>query len=81
MAERSTTCRGCGCDDDHACITKSGPCAWTLLDFVIDATGPRGTLAVERMPTGVCSACAEAVRFDPRALVTMGFIDDSEAAA
>jgi len=38
-------------------------------------------LAVERMPTGVCSACAEAVRFDPRALVTMGFIDDSEAAA
>jgi hypothetical protein len=38
------TCRGCGCDDDHACITDTGPCAWVLLD--VDG------------PTGVCTACA-----------------------
>lgn len=40
-------CRGCGCDDDHACITDNGPCAWVLLD--IDS------------PTGICSACAEEI--------------------
>jgi hypothetical protein len=43
-------CRRCGCDDDHACITDDGPCAWVLLDV--------------ETPTGVCSACAESVDLD-----------------
>jgi hypothetical protein len=61
-------CRGCGCDDDHACVTREGPCAWVLLD--ID------------MPTGVCSACAIRVGWDMREMATMGFGQgaDEEAA-
>lgn len=56
------TCRGCGCDDDHAC---DGGCSWVLLD--IDA------------PTGVCSACADAVGWDPRTLMMLE-VDDLETA-
>ena len=73
-------CRGCGCDDDHACVgivagpdgalSPQRPCHWVLLDI--------GTT------TGVCSACAWRCGFDPRALATMGtgFLDreDEEAA-
>ena len=61
------TCRGCGCDDNHACITEDGPCAWVLLDI--------------GSPTGVCSACAEAVQWDPRHLACYGFVDADEEAA
>lgn len=27
------TCKICGCDDDHACITPYGPCYWTEIDL------------------------------------------------
>lgn len=27
-----STCRGCGCDDNHACLTEDGPCHWLTLD-------------------------------------------------
>jgi hypothetical protein len=27
------TCRICGCDDDHACMTPSGPCYWAAIDL------------------------------------------------
>jgi hypothetical protein len=57
-------CRGCGCDDDHACMTPDGPCSWTLLDA--------GT------PTGVCSSCAQRVDFHPLALVSIGRDEDEE---
>lgn len=50
------TCRGCGCDDNHACITDDGPCAWVLLDI--------GT------PTGFCSECAHEVGWDVRVMNT-----------
>jgi hypothetical protein len=40
------TCRGCGWDEDHACIGTGGAtCNWVLID--LDA------------PTGICSFCAE----------------------
>jgi hypothetical protein len=53
------TCRGCRCDDDHACVMPDGsPCSWVLFDI--------------EPPTGVCSACAERVGWNPRALATMG---------
>jgi hypothetical protein len=48
-------CRGCGCDDDHACQTEHGPCAWFLLE--ID------------LPSGICTACAVAMGFDPAILI------------
>ena len=61
------TCRGCGCDDDHACVQADGtPCGWALLDI--------------ETPTGVCTACAISVRWHPRALGTMGLIDLDEKA-
>ena len=25
-------CRGCGCDDTHACVTPAGPCHWVSPD-------------------------------------------------
>ena len=40
------TCRGCGCDDDHACITDDGPCAWALLD--VDSPTPIPTTLSRR---------------------------------
>ena len=50
------TCRGCGCDDDHACVDERGrPCAWVLLDL--------------GSATGVCSTCAIEHDFDQRYLV------------
>lgn len=54
LGRKVRLCRGCGCDDDHACITEHGPCAWVLLD--IDT------------PTGICSACAVEMGFDPQIL-------------
>lgn len=59
------TCRGCGCTDDNACITEHGPCAWVLLD-------------VETL-TGVCSACAQDVDWDPEALMLL-WCDNAERA-
>lgn len=60
------TCRGCGCDDDHACVqevlTRHGPvevpCAWVLLDIA--------------EPTGICSACADEMEWHPMLLATAG---------
>lgn len=51
-------CRGCGCDDNHACVTDEGPCSWALLD--LDGT------------TGVCSVCAERARWHPLMLAAGG---------
>jgi hypothetical protein len=64
------TCRGCGCDDDHACTTITGPCTLVLLE--ID------------MPTGICSRCATAMDWSQRLLATVWNLDagdDEEAAA
>lgn len=76
-------CRGCGCDDNHACVTEDGPCAWVLLDFAIDAKSeisgdfwsPLGRFSVEPLPFGVCSACADRVGWDMRELATMNIGD------
>lgn len=57
------TCRGCGCSDSHACITEDGPCAWVLLDIDADGHDAR---------TGVCSACAADLAWDPNALALVG---------
>jgi hypothetical protein len=57
-------CRGCGCDDKHACVTDAGPCCWTLMDITT--------------PTGVCSACAIDLDFDQGALAYVGRDDDGE---
>jgi hypothetical protein len=59
-------CRGCGCDDNHACMTGDGPCRWVLLD--LDA------------PTGVCSACAELLGWDQRFFARLYDDADEEAA-
>lgn len=56
------TCRGCGCDDDHACITDAGPCCWIVMDLP--------------WATGVCSACAFEVHFDREAIAFMGLDRD-----
>jgi hypothetical protein len=66
------TCRGCGCDDDHACVatvtdsrgraTGTQPCGWVLLDIAT--------------PTGVCSACAIYFEWQPDALALVGRDDD-----
>jgi hypothetical protein len=61
------TCRGCGCDDDHACETETGPCSWTLLDLEGES--------------GVCSACAEKVHYHPLALGAMGLASEQEQTA
>jgi hypothetical protein len=81
-------CRGCGCDDNPACVDARGnACAWVLLDFTIDVAGPAphcdgsywrpqlGQLSVEQLPTGVCSACADRIGWDMRELATMGIGD------
>lgn len=61
-------CRGCGCDDDHACVKPDGsPCSWFLRDI--------------ETPTGICSACAVRVGYDMRALLRMGIDLDEEEAA
>lgn len=73
IAQRSGavhTCRGCGCDDNHACVmetrvtgaggslTHQQPCWWVLID--VDT------------PTGVCSQCAIDVEWDQEALAFVG---------
>jgi hypothetical protein len=62
---RQRMCRGCGCDDRHACIGPAGPCAWVLLDV--------------ETPTGVCSLCAEEMGWDP-ALLAQGICEEMAAA-
>jgi len=57
-------CRGCGCDDNHACITDDGPCAWALIDLVT--------------PTGVCTACAMELAWHPIVLLNVGREDEPE---
>lgn len=62
-------CRGCSCDDDHACeiFTPAGPiaCAWVLLDI--------------ETPTGVCSSCAVKMGWDQHGLQLIGYAPpDSE---
>lgn len=67
-------CRGCGCDDNHACtvtvtdaqdrVIGEQPCCWIMLD--VDT------------PTGVCSACAVEVEWDGQMLVLMGRDRDGE---
>lgn len=48
-------CRCCGCTEANACVTDAGPCAWILLDI--------------ETPTGVCSACAAATKWDQKIIV------------
>jgi hypothetical protein len=57
-------CRGCGCDDNHACMTPDGPCSWALHD--IDT------------PTGVCSGCAAELDYDMQLLAGVGRDRDGE---
>lgn len=66
-ARQLITCRGCGCDDDHACATAEGPCAWALLDV--------------ETATGVCSVCADRVDWHPVAMIALGLVDPGDAAA
>jgi len=53
-------CRGCGCDDNHACIDPDTgePCSWALLDV--------------NTASGFCSCCAERARWHPVALACIG---------
>jgi hypothetical protein len=59
-------CRGCGCDDEHACLTPAGPCCWIVLDIATR--------------TGVCSVCAEDVGWNVHELIVMGAQRDEDAA-
>ena len=61
------TCRGCGCDDNHAC---PGGCSWTLLD----RPEPGEEL------TGICSACAQACGFHQGVLAQIETFDRREFA-
>ena len=56
------TCRGCGCDDDHACISYGGPCFWVVMDLP--------------WPTGVCSACAIEFHYDREIIAYVGLDRD-----
>lgn len=49
-------CRGCGCTDSRACITDAGPCSWALVDV--------------ETATGICSACAAEMDWDPAMMAT-----------
>lgn len=55
-------CRGCGCTEQRACVvmTPAGPqgCAWFALDI--------------ETPSGVCSSCGIALRFNPVLIDTVG---------
>lgn len=62
---RLRICRGCGCDDNHACMTVGGPCAWVLLDI--------------ETPSGICSACAELMGWDPQMLIAAGMAEEFAA--
>jgi hypothetical protein len=55
-----TVCRGCGCDDLHAC---PGGCAW----FVLDVPPPG-----EPVQSGVCSSCAVQMSLNPVLIDTVG---------
>jgi len=44
-------CRGCDCDDDHACVDAAGNvCSWFSIEVAL--------------PAGVCSFCATANGLD-----------------
>lgn len=49
-------CRACGCTESDACITDAGACCWVLLDV--------------ETPTGICSACAVEMAWDPAVMAT-----------
>jgi hypothetical protein len=68
LGRRVVTCRGCGCNDNHACVdVESGaPCCWVLLDVEIT---PRG---VEPLASGVCSACAADLDWHPALMLQIG---------
>lgn len=67
LAASVTVCRGCGCDDNHACVDGAGqPCSWALLDI--------------ETASGVCSSCAARAAFNPFALAAMGAQNEEEAA-
>ena len=34
------TCRGCGCNERHACLTGAGPCYWVEPDLCSACAGP-----------------------------------------
>lgn len=66
MPDRRATmkriCRGCGCTDDHACITDDGEaCSWVLLDIM--------------SPSGICSFCADEYEWNPEIMQMVGFAD------
>lgn len=61
-----TTCNGCGCDDNHACIDARGrPCSWFVLDI---ATA-----------TGLCTACAAREGFDQPFVCDAPIVEDQAA--
>lgn len=77
------TCRGCGCDDNHACtteitqrqalamglpaMTRQVACCWVLLDA--------------ETPTGICSACAIEMDWHPTFLLMAGREEEPELMA
>lgn len=56
------TCRGCGCDDDHACVVGGVACCWVLLDVDV--------------PSGICSACAVKLGWDIAAMASIAPDED-----
>jgi hypothetical protein len=60
-------CRGCGCTENNACVVDGVPCRWVLLDVGV--------------PTGVCSVCAEELRWQPQLLICVGLDDEQPRAA
>lgn len=61
------TCRGCGRDDDHACITVDGPCGWALLDI--------------ETPSGICTVCADELDWHPVHMLMVGREEEPELIA
>lgn len=64
------TCRGCGCDDNHACQTEDGPCSWAVQDFKIYRSS--SSMRIVPLASGVCSYCADDLQWDMGALVIVG---------
>jgi len=61
------TCRGCGCDDNHACVTELGACCWVLLDV--------------ETPTGICSVCAVELGWHSGHMLMVGREEEPELMA